>query len=204
VLAPPCVSIKSSKSSGAWPAEGRDVDDAGRADSARQRQQFLGQQEAGQIVDREPQFVTVRALPPLPAVRFPRADAGVADQDVEAVAGFPHRGGERRDLREVGQQRHRLADCVGYGLQTYAVTTVQQQVVILGGEPGGQGRGLLRDGGAKPAAARGHRRPYRRRRVGAAPATRRSRVWPRGPVGQPVTENELVTKSLPPEDEVIS
>ncbi len=87
-------------------AERGDVDDPCRGAAAQQRQQALGEQKAGEIVDRESQFVPVEALLTLPAIGQAGADPGVVDQHVQLL----HRGldGLRQppDLvqrREVGQ-----------------------------------------------------------------------------------------------------
>ena len=50
-----------------------------------QRDQLAGQQVAGQVVDREAQLVAVLALLALATAGHSAADAGVVDQDVEAL-----------------------------------------------------------------------------------------------------------------------
>ena len=79
----------------------RDVDDARRRGGLQQRQQLVGQQEAREIVHREAQLVAVDAG--LPARHRPcRADAGVVDQEVEAVHGAAHLV---RQAAHLGQRR---------------------------------------------------------------------------------------------------
>ena len=67
-----------------------DVDDPCRCGAPEQRQQLEGEQEGGQVVDGEPQFVAVGADPAGATLGFAGADSGVVDQDVEPVRRRPH------------------------------------------------------------------------------------------------------------------
>ena len=83
-------------------AERGDVDDArGRAfDEARQQQ--AGEQESGEIIDGEAELMAVRAQLPVIFVGA-RADAGVVDEAIDAVAVAQHRLGEPAHFGERGE-----------------------------------------------------------------------------------------------------
>ncbi len=114
-------------------AERSDIDDARRRTRLEPRQQQMRQQEAGEIVDGEAQLVPVLAGLPRRSLVL-RADAGVADQDIEALLVVEHQLGKLADIgerRKVGLVEHRLAaadplDLVGKGLRPLGVAAVNQ------------------------------------------------------------------------------
>ena len=82
---------------------GGDVHDPRRRRPAQQVEQPPGQRVAGEVVDREPELVAVRALHPLAAAGDVAADAGVVDQDVEPRLAREHVFGQSPHLGERGQ-----------------------------------------------------------------------------------------------------
>ena len=95
-------------------AERGDVDDPGRLAALQQGEEAHGQQEAGEVVDREPQLQPVPALLARGPVGTAGADAGVADQDVELVgaaldlAREPPHLLQRRQIRLEGRRSSEL------------------------------------------------------------------------------------------------
>jgi hypothetical protein len=102
-------------------AERADVHDPGRRGGLEQRQQPLGEREAGQVVHREPELVAVGALLPRSPARHLGADAGVVHQHVQPRLVREDLAREGADLRQVGQigpvGAHRAAAELGDGVR---------------------------------------------------------------------------------------
>ncbi len=74
-------------------SERGDVDDARGRAFADQRQKQMREQEAGEVVHGEAQFVAVGAGLPRP-LRPAAADAGIVDEKIEPLRGLLHRTGQ--------------------------------------------------------------------------------------------------------------
>ncbi len=104
----------------------------------------MREQKAGEIVHGEPQFVTVRTLPPLRPLRS-RPDPGIADENIEPLVVGEHgvgklpRAGQRRQVRlvEDGFAVPCLPDLLGKRFGPIAVAAVDQHLRARCGEFGG-------------------------------------------------------------------
>ena len=80
----------------------RDIDDPGCSSRLQERQEEARQQEAGEIIHGEAQFMTILAR--LPSGATPaNANAGIVDEDVETAVITPHSFGEAAHLGQGGE-----------------------------------------------------------------------------------------------------
>jgi hypothetical protein len=108
-----------------------DVEDPGRRRRSQQRQEQPGEQHRRQVVDGEPELMTVRAqLPSLS--RRAKADGGVVDQDVEPRRLRADLGRQVRDLAEHGQVGDKApgaaAELGGQAGHPYRITSVGEDL----------------------------------------------------------------------------
>jgi hypothetical protein len=132
------VIITSSKSIGCWPSEATLTMRDGAL--LQQRQQAMREQEAREIIHREPQFMPVRAgLPSGPTIL--RSDPCIADEDIEPGVIGKHGVGQLSHAghrRQIGLIERRCTapcprDLVRQGFGTRLVAAVNQNLRAVSG-----------------------------------------------------------------------